>query len=120
MTKIRIKITKEILYKSRFCGFLDQKEIFTNCAISVAVRDIWPNAQVMMDSIIFDPQINAYAKLPLETTFYLTMFDCASVFERNNLPEHEFEIEVPDTVINSINIDEIKKLLENHPNLSIV
>jgi hypothetical protein len=57
--KIKIKVTKDILRKSMMCGVAESRGLtedkYTsvgNCAIAVAVRDVFPNAHVYMDGIL--------------------------------------------------------------------
>lgn len=117
-TTLKIKITKEILYKSRFCSSMP----WENCAISLAIRDILPNAAVCSKHIYphgYEKETDKI-RLPRIAKNFIREFDVSSVFIRENMPEIEFEIDIPDSVIERINIDEIKSLLVNHPTLEFV
>lgn len=126
MTKLKIKVTKDILKRSMYCT--NDFNIATNCAIAVAVRDIFPNASVglyCMHANIFREDTdfkNPDIGLPDEATNFIKRFDrLASLPEqRLLLPELEFEVEIPDVIVDSIDIEGIKKLLQNHPTLELV
>lgn len=121
--KLKIKVTREMLKKSAFCNN-ERGEAPTNCAIAMAVRDIFPNARVSIMNIHFDSidgvSIGDYITLPPEVIRFINQFDTAIPSVRSKLPEIEFEILVPNSVIEKINIDEIKPLLENHPTLELI
>lgn len=122
--KLKIKVTKEILYKSRYCRSDEAGAAAMNCAISLAVRDIFPNAFVGLVLMYFDNNgkrgIGEAVKNHGSTVSFINKFDVSSPEERIKMPEYEFEIEVPESVIEKINIDELKPLLENHPTLELI
>ena len=125
MTKLQINITKDILRKSMYCT---NKNAENNCAIALAVRDIFPNATIGEESIYFGTHIKTLGKygissyLPKEATNFIEAFDGLSSTPqvRLELPKISFEIEVPDSVINAINIDEIKNTLKNCNTMSLI
>jgi len=126
--KLKIKVTKDILEKSKMCGVENSMEIPTNCAISLAIRDIFPLAYVQSYYMYFDINDVGNAigmhensvSLPIWVTDYIQMFDMTLPDDRPKLPEFEFEISVPDSIIERININEIKTLLQNHPTLELI
>lgn len=134
MTKLKIKVTKDILFKSSRCGknkkTKGMKE--TNCAISIAVIDIFPRAYVDGIDIYFDHKtqegifgggttgIGISSALPQKAKDFIVEFDFSSPYKRKKMPEIEFEIKIPDEVIKKINIDELRPLLENHPTLELL
>ena len=121
MTKLKIKVTKDILERSKYCGFQDGLTVSENCAVALAVRDIWPNAAVDGDNIWPNAAVNdGIMPLPTEVSVYIIEFDNTYPADRAKLPEIEFEIEIPDKVLESINIEELKPLLENHPTLQLI
>jgi hypothetical protein len=123
MTKLKIKVTKEILEKSKWCGTKKAVDMTrsTNCAIALAVRDIFPNATVGPTSFYacngapFD-----LVDLPRTASEFINDFDDAKPEDRPSLAEIEFEVEIPDSVIGRINIEELRPLLQNHPTLQLV
>lgn len=127
MTKLQITVTKDILDKSKNCISFDGR----NCAISLAIRDIFPDAFVAEAEVAFlksdwaehdDLCITfSYAyPLPIGAQNFIRFFDRCSTYERVKIIPFSFEIEIPDRVLESINIEEIKPLLENHPTLKLV
>lgn len=121
MTQLKIKVTKEILERSKYCGF-GAGPANENCAIALAVRDIFPLARIGSHFIDFFPHINGIPGFVLpEMVFeYISTFDKTDPRIRPSLPEIEFTIDIPDAVIEQISIDEIRPLLINHPTLELV
>ena len=120
MTKLKIKVTKEILERSKYCGGGDLN-VSQNCAVALAVRDIFPKAAVDGDYIWPDADIKeGLMPLPREVSAYIIEFDNLYPQDRPKLPEIEFEVEIPDSVIEKINIEELKPLLQNHPTLQLI
>lgn len=109
--KLKINITKEVLKKSMWCGTGEMEWCFItkSCAIALAICNVFPNASVIPGKInLIGTGISI--KLPNEATKFIETFDSLrnTPEERLNLPEFSFEIEVPESVIDQINIDDIK------------
>ena len=134
MTKIRINVTKEILQRSSMCGISADGEkilgskldnsVGGNCAIALAVREIFPKAFVGYEDI--DPfffetatEVETTSKgicylangneekkfkinLPKEASLFIGVFDDASPKERIELTPLSFEINVSENVINKL------------------
>lgn len=126
--KLKIKITKEILRETRGCSN-ETCAVQTNCAVAVAIRDILPEASV--DGEFINVRIGnwrdetiEYIKilLPPKAQSFIVQFDKLAKYpnERENIPELEFEVNIPNKLIETINIEEVKQLLVNHPNLELV
>lgn len=114
--KLKISVTKEILEKSHNCS---ETQVAMNCAIALAVRDIFPDACV--GPIGIRPFSNQIAiTLPKNARQFIGQFDSSTPEERMEMSPITFEIEVPDEVIELINIDELKPLLQNHPTLELL
>ncbi len=124
MTKLKIKVTKEILERSKMCGTGESTFKGNSCAIALAVRDIFPNADVGVGHIKFDNRINTdvwnFAYLDPATRLYIQYFDMTEPLLRPQIAEYEFEIVIPESIIEKINIEELKPLLENHPTLQLI
>lgn len=118
-TKLQITVTKEMLEKSKNC-YKDVSYAKTNCAIALAIRDVFPRAEVLTTVIFPDPDVRGMIKLPYEASEFIELFDDAEPEQRCEMDPISFEIDIPDTIINRINIDEIRPLLENHPTLKLV
>ena len=130
MTKLKIRVTKEILERSKNCGGSGYLDLPTNqnCAIALAIRDIFPTAVVEEQGIFLEREFELGRlingdfdiKLPKSATNFICTFDFNNADERVNMPEMEFEIEIHESIIEKINIEELKPLLENHPTLSLI
>jgi len=114
----KIKVTKEIIALSKNCGSEELEIIGENCAIALALKDIFPEVNVT-GAYIYPFGIDHDNKwgelkiaLPKIAQDFIGVFD--SLFEipnqRLRLPEFEFEISIPDEIIAQINIDEIRLL----------
>ena len=116
----KIKITKEILERSKLCGALnDIEKIGNNCAIAVALKDIFPNVFVTPHhiyplGIIQNEEFSLFRiSLPVIAQDFIKVFDGLRCIPnaRLCLPEFDFEIFLPDEFIDQINIDEVKDTL---------
>lgn len=129
--KLKIKVTKDILRRSMMCGtIIGNGGLMTplpssNCAIAVAIKDIFPSAAIGTIGMLFikEEQDNGAWKgspygldLDKDTQQYISKFDSSTPEERLELPEYEFTIEVPNAVIGLINIE----ALEACPTMELV
>ena len=115
--RFKIKVTKEILELSKECGaHNDIETIGENCAIALALKDIFPQV-VVTDYYIYPFGIDNKNKLddlrivmPKIAQDFVRLFDSLSAIPgvRPMLPEFEFEISIPDEIIAEINIDEVR------------
>jgi hypothetical protein len=126
MTKLKIKVTKDIYQRSMMCGVVPDinAPVTENCAIALAIRDIFPNASVTHQEIIPFAALGNYdfsISLPHAARQLIDMFDAwrDEPKYRLTLPELEFEVEIPDEVLEQIDITEITKILTNHPYLEL-
>jgi len=128
MYTLKIKVTKEILQKSAMCGTIseagkmDTSAVGSNCALALAVREIFPNAWVSREYIASDGdrKKSLPINLPWSMRSFIKRFDMSSSWQRRQMPEQEFDLPIPDEVIESINIDEIKQMLETVPHLELI
>lgn len=111
--KLKIKVTKEILEASKLCSTepLDF-EVGKNCAVALAVREIFPNAWVRTDSIEpFGAHIKNEYKfkihLPEEAIDFIREFDESNPSTRIQMNPIEFEVDIPQAVINNIDISQL-------------
>ncbi len=116
----KIKVTKEILERSQECGaHNDVEKIGNNCAIALALKDLFPDVFVTAHHIypfgIYEN--NEYSGLriamPKIALDFIKAFDSLRSIHkvRLHLPEFEFEILIPDEIISQINIDEVKNMV---------
>lgn len=134
--KITIKITKEILERSKFCGTgyeLDKPEhqcsnIASNCAFALAVREIAPKAIVDCGFIYWDGKKTysqkerdqkMMSRWSEDMTDFIINFDSCSAIERVAMEEKSFETEIPDAYIDSIGIDQALEIISNSPTLEM-
>lgn len=120
--KLKIKVTKQILEKSKNCGVTELNGFRgMSCAVALAVRDIFPEANIGAGEIWpFWPNQKVVIILPDNAKSFISRFDRTSPYGRTLINEMEFEIKIQNDVIDQINIDEIKPLLENHPTLELI
>jgi hypothetical protein len=122
--QLKIAITKDIIEHCKNCGNENEEyEIGQNCAVAFALIDIFPNVYVT-NYYIFPFGIE-YEKgqvlkipLPIIAQQFIKLFDGFRLTPKLRLllPEFEFTIDVPDELIEQINIDEVKELIEENKN----
>lgn len=127
MTTIRVNVTKKVIEESRFCGneliaqdWEAKNKIngldgyMSNCAIAKAIWDIIPNICVLTQEVMFYSKTSCLgvSDLPKKAVRFVDKFDRSSPAERLSLEPISFELEIPDTVIDNISIEEITKRLE--------
>jgi hypothetical protein len=119
--KLKISVTKEILEESKMCGY-DNPNVGRNCALALAVRDIFPSAYIRLESISIKGQhdIKTQIRLPVVASIFIAEFDQNSPDERAAMQPLSFEIDIPDEVINRIDITEVTELLKDHKTLQLV
>jgi hypothetical protein len=130
MYTLRIKITKEIMNKAIFCGLPLHTKVDENCAFAVALREIFPKAAVAtekawlygrsMDGMLWPQRRSGLIDLPPAMSDFIRKFDFTTLGERVMMIGQEFDLELPDCIIDNINIDEIQEVLKNTPHLELV
>lgn len=125
--KLTIKITKEVLEATKMCGTgTDLYAVNENCAVAYAIRKLFPIAKVGRYEISFDGQQPSFSKvrsrLPNAATLFIDEFDkLRDAHEaRLLLPEFSFDIEVPDSVIESIGIEQAKEIISKSSTLELI
>jgi hypothetical protein len=126
--QLKISITKKIIEQCKNCGRgNEQHEIGRNCAVAVALINIFPDAYVTNYYIYpfgigYEKEEILKITLPLIAQQFIKLFDGFSPTPnlRLLLPEFEFTIDVPDEVVEQINIDEVKELIKGHGNKSAI
>lgn len=137
--KITVRVTKEILHKSAMCGYEPGEHVVYNCAIALAVREIFPYSRacygtiVVYDNIgpinqwhlILNDSANDH-KTPVGGYFikhkaddFIKSFDRATREERINMEEFSFEIDVLSEVIDQIGISQVYKILSESRTLEL-
>lgn len=149
--KMKIKVTKGILFESRMCSLkidkrdgkikhlsdidLDdlsvedqQFEVIRHCAIAVAIRELFPFGAIGSQSIMpfyYDRKVGASSaydiRLPGEAVNFIHQFDrLITVEERLAMPELEFEVNIPDCVIDKLELPDLSEYLKESKTLELV
>lgn len=111
-----IAVTKEIIIRCKNCG-IELHVAERNCAVALALRDIFPGVYVTNYSIYpfgieFKKDKEIKIPLPVVAQQFIKLFDGFSHMPqlRMYLPEFEFCVEIPDEVIEQIDIEEVREL----------
>ncbi|MDQ6903741.1 MAG: hypothetical protein M3139_12095 [Bacteroidota bacterium] len=120
----KISITKEILASSKDCGINgDTETIGKNCAIAIALKDIFPDVFVT-DYHIYPQGLREAGSvkelkimMPKIAQDFVKIFDSLKGISKLRLllPEFDFEILIPDEFISQINIEELTAITSNSP-----
>ena len=109
--QLKVIVTKQVFAECKNCS---KAEVAENCAIAVALKYIFPKVHVSNLFIFpFGVETSEANKLkiglPEIARNFITLFDSLSAIPRVRLllPEFEFEISIPDEIIDNINIDGI-------------
>lgn len=122
--KLKIKVTKDVLRRSMWCGTKNDDsgfQITTNCALAIAVRDIFPDASAGYQCINPFHSCNRLDPkwiIQHDAESFIRSFDILveTPEKRLELPEYEFEVELSDELVELINISDIHK----SPTLEVV
>jgi hypothetical protein len=136
MTKIEVNITKEVLFESRNCkvGLHKVTKTGQNCAIGKAIFNlfgdkswvttydiqIYKNGIEFSDKGFIENKCDIRIKLPNNASEFVRAFDNYTPERRVEIEPFSFEVEVPDEVIDMINIDEVKRICGMSPTLTLV
>ncbi len=129
--KIKIKVTKDILERSKMCGKTPEtrNKVHTSCAIALAIRDIFPQASVSTNikPFFYNEDLScdfrnrdSVIRLPEEAVEFIDDFDESTPEQRVQMNPIEFEVEIPDCVVDQISIEEITRIVESSPTLELV
>ena len=118
--QLKIAITKDIIEHCKNCGNENKEyEIGQNCAVAFALADIFPNVYITNYYIFpfgveYGKEQALKIQLPIIAQQFIKLFDAFRLTPKLRLllPEFEFTIDVPDEVIEQINIDEVRELIE--------
>ncbi len=119
---VTIHVTEQILRKAAHC---DNAERSNNCAIALAIREILPTAHVGLDRILLYNTIDINCidnviPIPSVATRFIQEFDVLTSRERIEMKPISFDITLPNSFINTINIDEITDVIKNSKSLQLV
>lgn len=113
--KFKLKITKDILRKSMMCGTNYPEDVSTNCAFALAFNELVPNTSVGLHHTLFcneNSKALSYTNLTTEQISFIRQFDILATEpeKRLLLPEQEFDVKIPDEVINYYYGDSVKAI----------
>lgn len=110
--KLKIQVTKQHIKDAMFCGD-NNGQISTNCAVALACRGVFPHCRVRPISItpFFGNDYTSLGTiiLPTEVTKFINNFDELAPEQRLQLPELTFTIDIPDSVIDRIDISAVER-----------
>lgn len=114
--KLKIKVTKEILEESKNSGCKSRY-----CAIARAASCLFNWVSVGSSSMLVqngdDP---VRIDLPLVAVDFIRDFDRGSPDDRCQMAPIEFEIDVPEAVIETIGLSEVHRILKGSTTLELV
>lgn len=105
------------------CGVrMEPGGITQNCAVALAVREIFPNADVTSFNIWLNDELFTNIRLPENVKRFVSLFDYyrTNPSARLDMESIDFEIEVPQAVIDRIGIGEVYKILSESKTLELV
>lgn len=126
--KITIHITKEVLEKTQLCPSAypsktittqERYLLRTNCAISYAVREIFPGSETSNMYIYINNKEKNSIYLPIKAQRFIKTFDELLPDQRVSMTPFSFDIEVPEELINQIGISEVHRILSESKTLSL-
>ena len=126
--QFKIAITKEIIAHCKNCGTGNEVHRIENtCAIAFALAEIFPKVHVS-NVFIFPFGTNGSKendiKIPMPPVAqqFIKLFDGFYLMPdlRPLLPEFEFTIDIPDKVIDRVNIDEMKELINSSKHRKLI
>lgn len=131
--RILIKVTEKILHTAKDCGMYNSLScanfVSKNCAVALAVREIFPNASVTSHVIYPLPEmVGSYEmnktehqiQLPTKAKAFIRLFDYLDPHQRTRMKPFSFEVDLPTAVISNINIGEVYKVLSESKTLELV
>lgn len=126
--EFKISITKEIIEHCKYCGAENNKdELSRNCAVAFALKDIFPdvyvtNYYISPFGIDTEERKNIKITMPGIAQQFIKLFDGFQLMPKLRLllPEFEFVIDIPDEVIEQINISEIKDFISESKNRRLI
>ena len=97
MSIYTLRITKDVLERSRFYGFMKAGSLAEDCAIKIALSEILPRTIVTGNRIYIDNNTcgrNEFIKLPKTALDFIKKFDALNPEQRVQMDEFEFKIEI--------------------------
>jgi hypothetical protein len=131
--KLKINITKNILAESMYCKGTIRGKVGQNCAIGKAIYNLFGNrswvasekieifkTDIDFENVAWWTEPKYSISLPIEAAMFIDTFDKKTPFERLEMDELSFEVDIPEEVIEEIGINEVHQILEKTPSLELV
>jgi hypothetical protein len=136
--KIEVKITKEILEKSKYCGMWleygqdipigwdkDKGCHTTTCAVALAIQDIFPYSNTWNEDIYVRTLPDRATEphkiiLPKAASEFIDKFDSYRPRKRTKMKPFSFQIDIPEELINEIGIEEAREIIQKSETLEMV
>lgn len=133
---LEIIVSSEVIKASSLCGFdnngnaapfkvlpLDRQPA-TNCAIALAVRDIFPEADIGEEMIYpfgsgDRSRDTKQIPMPYEAVSFIEKFDVSTPGRRGSMKPFSFKIDIPDHIIDDIPLPDINKIINESKTLKI-
>lgn len=127
--RLKIKVTKDVIKRAMWCGTNNSEgRVFTNCAIALAIRDLFPDfvvGNVGEDELVIAAPETMYSystvcALPDIAKRFIDAFDWLlyTPEKRLELDPIEFEVDIPEKYFPEIS--EVHKILANCQTMELV
>ncbi|MBS1917886.1 MAG: hypothetical protein JST87_16575 [Bacteroidetes bacterium] len=111
MVPFKIQVTQEILHQCKNAGVPGDDEVLGNvCPIAVTIKNMFPNVYVADDYLYpYGQDSKSKIELPPIARHFINVFDSLRMMPnvRLKIPAFEFEIEIPDEVIEGIKVADV-------------
>lgn len=138
--KLTIHITKDILKRSMFCSNAIGCGVGQNCAIGLAIFDLFGNQSwvcadeiiiarypirqrtdglVEINGTVFSKDQASVCAIPLckEAQDFIMQFDFLNAGARLQMDPISFDVEIPDEAIDFIKVEDVESIIANCPTL---
>ena len=119
MIKLQVKVTKEILRESMYCG-MDGKLPNSNCAVALAVRQIFPKASV--GSVGYLPFGYIGNQIKHDGSEFISLFDSlkSTPEKRLSIPETTVTLDITDEILERINLEDMSNMVSKIEHLELI
>jgi len=123
MTPFKIQVTEEIIHQCKDAGVPGEAEVLGNvCPIATTIKDMFPDVYVANEYLFpYGQKSTLKIKLPQIARNFINLFDslCMMPNVRLKIPAFEFEIEIPEEVIEKVSIENVMADYTNNNTKSV-
>jgi len=120
MIKLKVKVTKEILKESMMCGHDWYEGVSSNCAVALAIREIFPKVRVARRYFRLSPRVSSQH----DGRDFINQFDAlrGTPEKRLELPETVVTLDITDEIIDHLStmIPNYEEVVNAQPHLELV